>query len=195
MKRLIFSLPLILGSCMSTLLSRNSDDVPTSTLESLHELKAEVAQLTHLMHGQSVDIQLLEEKLSNLSLKRRELASETLGCLQQKVDELESVLTSMRMNVEHSKKQSQHTFDTQLQRLVCLENRVSQHDSSLHIIHDIKTMMGELKSTPGQTYRVESGDTLEGISRKFGLKVEDLKQYNKLQTHQIQIGQVLKIPL
>ncbi len=180
---------------MSTLLSRNSDDVPTSTLESLHELKAEVAQLTHLMHGQSVDIQLLEEKLSNLSLKRRELASETLGCLQQKVDELESVLTSMRMNVEHSKKQSQHTFDTQLQRLVCLENRVSQHDSSLHIIHDIKTMMGELKSPPGQTYRVESGDTLEGISRKFGVKVEDLKQYNKLQTHQIQIGQVLKIPL
>jgi LysM repeat protein len=55
-------------------------------------------------------------------------------------------------------------------------------------------MMGQIKSNI-QSYRVESGDTLEGISRKFGLKIHDIKSINRLETDQIQVGQTLKIPL
>jgi LysM repeat protein len=199
MKKSLYFLPLLmLTGCASTILSRNDQDVPLSTLESLHELRSELAQLTHLIHGQSVDIQLLEEKVSNLSLKKRELLSENLEAVQQKVDQIESVLASMRMNVEQTKKQHQHVFDTQLQRLVSLENKVTQHDNSLHVIKDIKNMMTQLKTSPpqsSQSYRVESGDTLEGICRRYGLKINELKSLNHLETDQIQVGQVLKIPL
>lgn len=176
------------------MMSQNNDDSSIATLESLHELRAEVAHLTHLMHGQSVDIQLLEEKISNLTLKKRELLSGTLEALQQKVDQMESALTNTRMHVENAKKQQQHTIDVQLQRLVSLENKVSQHDSSLHIIKDIKNMMTQMK-TPASSYRVESGDTLEAISRKFGIRIQEIKMINNLDSDQIQAGQVLKLPL
>ena len=42
-------------------------------------------------------------------------------------------------------------------------------------------------------YRVEKGDTLYNISRKFGISVEKLKSINKLRKDQILIGQELKI--
>jgi LysM repeat protein len=197
MKNFFFLIPLLLlSSCVSQMMAKKDEDVSLSTLESLHELRAELAQLSHVVHGQNVDIQLLEEKVSHLSLKKRELLTETIETLQQKVDLLESTLASTRMHVEQSKKQSQHVVDTQLQRLMVLENKVAQHDTSLHIIKDVKQMLGNMQSpSKNQNYRVEIGDTLEGISRRFGLKIADLKQANRLETDQIQVGQTLKIPL
>lgn len=197
MKNFLFLIPLFfLSSCVNQMMVKKDEEVSVSTLESLHELRAEVAQLSHVVHGQNVDIQLLEEKVSNLSLKKRELLTETIESLQQKVDLLESTLASTRMHVEQSKKQSQHVVDTQLQRLVVLENKVAQHDSSIHIIKDLKQMLHSMQpSQKMQTYRVETGDTLEAIGRRFGIKITDLKQINHLETDQIQIGQTLKIPL
>lgn len=197
MKKFFWLTPLFfLSSCVNQMLVKKDNDASVSTLESLHELRAELAQLSHTVHGQNVDIQLLEEKVSHLSLKKRELLTETIEALQQKVDLLESTLASTRMHVEQSKKSSQHVVDTQLQRLVTLENKVAQHDSSLHIVKDLKQMLSSIHKMPKtQNYRVETGDTLEGISRKFGLKTNDLKQINRLDTDQIQVGQTLKIPL
>jgi len=43
------------------------------------------------------------------------------------------------------------------------------------------------------TYKIIRGDTLYGISRKFGVTVDSIRQNNKLQTDQIRIGQELKI--
>lgn len=197
MKKLLLFVPLIsLSSCVSQMITKKDDEVGLSTIESLHELRAELAQLSHVVHGQNVDIQLLEEKVSNLSLKKRELLTETIESMQQKIDLLESTLASTRMNVEQSKKNNQQVVDTQLQRLVSLENKVAQHDSSLHVIKDLKHMLSSMQApTKAQNYKVEMGDTLEGISRRFGVKLQDIKQVNRLETDQIQVGQNLKIPL
>lgn len=98
------------------------------------------------------------------------------------------------MNLEQSKKQQQQIFDTQLQRLATVENRVTQHDASMMIIKDLKSMVNQLKPQM-QVYRVEGGDTLEAIARKFGVRVSDIKSANQLDKDQIQVGQSLKIPL
>lgn len=45
-----------------------------------------------------------------------------------------------------------------------------------------------------QTYTVEAGDTLYGISKQFGVPVEDIKKENNLATNTITVGQQLKIP-
>lgn len=42
-------------------------------------------------------------------------------------------------------------------------------------------------------YKVVKGDTLYGISRRFGVTVESLRQQNQLRSNQLQIGQQLKI--
>ena len=43
-------------------------------------------------------------------------------------------------------------------------------------------------------YIVKKGDSLWSISNKYGITVNDLKQYNNLKTNIISVGQVLKIP-
>jgi len=43
-------------------------------------------------------------------------------------------------------------------------------------------------------YIVKKGDSLWGIANKYGITVDELKQFNNLKTNLISVGQVLKIP-
>ena len=45
-----------------------------------------------------------------------------------------------------------------------------------------------------QTYTVQNGDTLYAISEKYGIDVNDLIDYNKLESTVLSVNQVLKIP-
>lgn len=45
-----------------------------------------------------------------------------------------------------------------------------------------------------QTYVVQRGDTLYGISKQFGVTVEEIKLENDLSNNTISVGQVLRIP-
>ena len=44
------------------------------------------------------------------------------------------------------------------------------------------------------TYRVQEGDTLYAISRRYYLSVEELMRVNGLQSSEISVGQVLRVP-
>ena len=46
-----------------------------------------------------------------------------------------------------------------------------------------------------QTYIVQRGDTLYGISSQFGISIEDIKLENGLNNNVIFVGQVLRIPM
>jgi murein DD-endopeptidase MepM/ murein hydrolase activator NlpD len=50
------------------------------------------------------------------------------------------------------------------------------------------------RSNGTSTYTVQSGDTLEGIGKRFGVTVDVLKTINGLQNDRLQLGQVLKLP-
>ncbi|WP_459212512.1 glucosaminidase domain-containing protein [Aquimarina rhabdastrellae] len=54
-----------------------------------------------------------------------------------------------------------------------------------------ETVTTKIKQKPGQ-HIVEEGDTLYSISRRYKLKVTDLKKYNSLTDNNIRVGQVLK---
>lgn len=45
-----------------------------------------------------------------------------------------------------------------------------------------------------QTYIVQRGDTLYGISKQFGVSVDEIKKANNLDSNTISVGQTLKIP-
>ena len=46
-----------------------------------------------------------------------------------------------------------------------------------------------------QTYTVQSGDTLYGISKQFGVSVDELQRINNLTSNMLSVGQVLKLPM
>lgn len=48
-------------------------------------------------------------------------------------------------------------------------------------------------STPSATHTVKSGDTLFGLSRRYGISVEALRTLNSLKTNDLRVGQVLKL--
>ncbi len=52
----------------------------------------------------------------------------------------------------------------------------------------------EMPQQPGQTYVVQSGDTLYEIANRFGTTVSALKEANNLTSDTIRVGQVLNIP-
>lgn len=52
----------------------------------------------------------------------------------------------------------------------------------------------EMQQQPGQTYVVQSGDTLYEIANRFGTTVSALKSANNLTSNTILVGQVLNIP-
>ena len=45
-----------------------------------------------------------------------------------------------------------------------------------------------------QTYTVQPGDTLYGISNQFGVSVIDLANINNVNAQNLKVGQILKIP-
>ena len=49
-------------------------------------------------------------------------------------------------------------------------------------------------NTPGNQYRVRSGDSLWGIARSHSTSVETLKSVNHLRSSSLKIGQILVIP-
>ena len=53
---------------------------------------------------------------------------------------------------------------------------------------------GGMQQQSGQTYTVQSGDTLYEIANKFGTTVSQLKMRNNLTSNTIFVGQVLHIP-
>ena len=52
----------------------------------------------------------------------------------------------------------------------------------------------DYNKTLDNEYIVKKGDSLWSISNKYGITVNDLKQYNNLNTNLISVGQILKIP-
>ncbi len=53
---------------------------------------------------------------------------------------------------------------------------------------------GGMQQQAGQTYKVQSGDTLYEIANRFGVTLSDLKRSNNLTSNMIRVGQVLYIP-
>jgi LysM repeat protein len=51
-----------------------------------------------------------------------------------------------------------------------------------------------MQQQAGQTYTVQSGDTLYEIANRFGTTVSALKSANNLTSNMIRVGQVLNIP-
>lgn len=58
---------------------------------------------------------------------------------------------------------------------------------------DNQDTLNEEKTTDISIYEVKAGDTLWGISQKFGMSVDELKVINNLATNDLYVGQILKL--
>lgn len=80
------------------------------------------------------------------------------------------------------------------QKLINLIERYDLHRYDAEVLGGDYVAVTEPEDPDYLTYQVRQGDTLYAISRKFFLSVDELMQVNGLQSNEIAIGQVLKVP-
>lgn len=180
-----------MGGCTSTLTALKSNQDP----HLFEEMRTEIADLKHALHGTEVELKLLEERLES---KDAEPAKNDVAALQRKITLLEKTVDKMNgelrslMAYANQTTASLSQYREQIQAIDHKLDEVAKLRSTLTQISKNYTIAETAPST--KNYRVKSGDSLEKIARKFHVSVESIKQDNQLSSDKIVVGQELNIP-
>jgi LysM repeat protein len=166
MKKWIFLCAPFFWGCTSQLASLrgNQDHV-------IEEMRTEIADLRHAIHGAEVEIKLLEDRLETQDASKDD---KKVAALEKKVESLMAYAAQTTIS------------------LTQYRDRIVELDRKLEEIGKLRSQI----SRPSQEkiYRVKPGDSLEKIARQHSISIENLKRENNLNTDRINIGQELKIP-
>lgn len=158
----------------------------------INDLRMEIADLKHALHGTEVEVKLLEERMES-----------TEGSLASPRDskDLERKIAFIEKNLEKlaGEIRSLSQFSTQTTAALSVyRQQIANLDGKLDEISKLRSTLSQLSrsSAPQETssYQVKSGDSLEKIARKFQVPVEALKRENNLSSDKIVVGQQLAIP-
>jgi chromosome segregation ATPase len=145
------------------------------------EIRTEVADLKHALHGTEVEVKLLEERLENQESYQSTWVSDDVATLQKRLSALEKNIDKLSHDVR-----SLLAFATQTTAAL------SQYkDQMIEFNERIQTPRG----APLRKYIVLPGDSLAKIAKKHHVSIDALKQVNQLASdNKIDIGQQLIIP-
>ena len=178
--------PLIWG-CTSTLtaLKGNQDHL-------FEEMKTEIADLRHALHGTEVELKLLEEKFDSREDQHASPKGDVVT-LQRKISLLEKTIDKMNVELKSLMNYANQTTTSLSQ----YRDQIQEIDRKLGEVSKLRSTLTQISKTYSapeeQTYHVKSGDSLEKIARKFNTSIDSLKKDNQLPTDKIVIGQELKI--
>ena len=185
---LILCTPLIWG-CTSTLtaLRGNHDHL-------FEEMKTEIADLKHALHGTEVELKLLEEKFESRELENSSPKGDVV-VLQRKITLLEKTIDKMNGDLRSLMTYANQTTTSLSQ----YRDQIQEIDRKLGEVSKLRSTLTEMSKTytpetSDKKYLVKAGDSLEKIARKFHITTEALKRDNQLSSDKIVVGQELTIP-
>ncbi|HNA62095.1 MAG TPA: LysM peptidoglycan-binding domain-containing protein [Rhabdochlamydiaceae bacterium] len=176
MKKWLFLCTPFIWGCTSQLatLSGNKDHV-------IEEMRTEIADLRHAVHGAEVEIKLLEDRLEAQDLSKDD---KKIAALEKTVEKMSADLRSLMAYA------TQTTASLSQYR-----DRITELDRKLEEIGKLRSTLSQIsRSSQEKIYRVKPGDSLEKIARQHSISIEALKRENNLNSDRINIGQELKIP-
>lgn len=189
MKKIIFLIPLLFWGCASQFAALQNNRQYDIAIE---EVRTEVADLKHALHGAEVEIHLLEEKLETPPSKTSEL-NETLLSLQRKIAILERNQDKLAGDIRSL---SNHAHQTTAS-LSQYREQIQELDIRFEDLNKIKNTLSSISKSMGgskTTYRVKPNDSLEKIAREYQVSIKALKQLNNLTNDTIKVDQELIIP-
>lgn len=176
--------PLIWGctSTLTALRSPNNDAV-------FEEMRMEIADLKHTLHGTEVEVKLLEERLDG---REENPGKGDLAAVQRKIAALEKTVDKMSSDLKSLMNYASQTTSSLSQ----YRDRIQELDRKLEEVTQLKSTLSQISKTysSSEIYQVQSGDSLEKIARKFHVSLESLKRENNLSSDKIVVGQQLNIP-
>ena len=94
----------------------------------------------------------------------------------------------------HGLRKAGYATDKQYpQKLISLIERYNLNDYDEVVVRDGLDTVRKPKKYDVFTHVVEKGDTLYGLSRKYNISVDEIKQLNRLNSNNLTIGQVLNL--
>jgi LysM repeat protein len=171
---------LLLGGCVSTLTA-----LKTHQNSHIEEMRTEIADLKHALHGTEVEVKLLEERLESQESQASNWISDDLALLQKKITILEKSFDKLNHEIRSLSTYANQTTSSLSQ----YRDQIIELDQKMHAISEKRS-----NSLP-RKYLVKSGDSLGKIAQQYGVSLDALKQENQLLSDKILIGQQLRIPL
>lgn len=197
------SVALLLVSCDAV--SKSSDQQVA-----LQNIKADLEDLKHQMHNVSMDISIIEEKVNNQDLEfasfqdrlaagnqaQQRVMKGSLVDVESKLDSLDKFQVGTLQDIRNLKE----NFNS-------LNSSLSQYKDKLNVaeknVSSLKTALESIMAVVQRdinisgnsiTYKVQAGDSLDRISRRYNTTVEAIKKINDLDSDLIVIGQELRLP-
>jgi len=169
----------------------------------IDDLRFQLASAEHMIKGQAVSIELMEEKLrrafSKQDPKTQELATE-LALLQKRLSSLESFQQKAMQDIQRLATHSNQTADKisgQQLQLARMEDLIVQHSKRLEDIQQLKVTLKSISQAiakPQHAYTVKPGDTLDKIAKEHSTTVDALKKSNRIEGDRIRVGEQLQLP-
>jgi len=204
----------LLSGCVSTLSALRG---PDRNLEvALNEVRLELADVKHEIHGYQVEIQILEEKIKTLTSSpsgkspskeqssKLDYVSQQVSLLEKKIQLLESTQEKTVSDLHHLTSHANQTSESLLQyktKIQHIEKDLSEHNSRLNEIRKLASTLSSLSSAikeekgkGGKTYQIRPGDTLGKIAHEHHTTIEAIKKINQIENDRIIVGQEIKIP-
>jgi LysM repeat protein len=174
---------LLLVGCTSSFTALRGGQDPA-----INDLRMEIADLKHALHGTEVEIKLLEERVESAEGTHTTTSLHETSDLKRKISALEKNIDKLAADIRSLTHFSTQTSST----LSVYRDQICTIDNKLDEIAKLRSTLSQL-SKPS-SYQVKAGDSLEKIARKYQVSVEQLKQENHLSSDRIVIGQELAIP-
>jgi LysM repeat protein len=202
-RTLVFSL-ILLSGCGSNMTAWHQDNNRNDLV--LEEMRLEIADLKHSLHGAKVDLQLLDEKIKSQDLKassktatKNPELSLQLANLERKVQELQRNQERLTADI---KQLGAHTNQASA-RIREIDQEIAAQNKRLEEVVKLKGTLTSLSQvlkekskgdTSSKRYKVKSGDSLEKIAKQQGTSIDVLKKLNELSSDRIVVGQEILLP-
>lgn len=169
---------LSLGGCTSTLANLRGHQ--NSHVE---EMRTEIADLKHSLHGTEVEVKLLEERLESQESHHSSWMNDDVAALQKKILYLEKSLEKLSTDIRSLMAYANQTTTS-----------LSQYRDQIIELDQKLQEAPKLRPSTSQKYIVKAGDSLVKIAHKHQVTLDTLKRANHLTSDKIITGQQLLIP-
>ncbi len=196
MRRYAIPILLLISGCSnSRMASFNSDSAKGEW--ALEEVRIELGDVKHALNATQVELRLLEEKVSHT--KEADHISQQVAALEKKILQLEKAhertLADLRQ-INHLTGQTAETLSEYKEKCRDLDQRFDELAKLKTTLSSISKSLAPKPAAPAgtSTYRIQPGDSLEKIARKYSTTVEELKRLNHLESDRIIVGKEIQVP-
>ena len=197
MRQAILPILLVLAGCTHSKMTSLSAS-PGQGEWALEELRIEMGDVKHTLNATKVELQILEEKVNHS--KDVDHLSQQIATLERKISQMERSQERAIADLRQLNTLTSQTSQTLLEYKEKCRDLDQRFDELSKLKTTLTSISKSLSQKPAPTaeaaavYKIQPGDSLEKIARRYNTTVETLKRLNRLENDRIIVGKEIQLP-